>query len=85
MAVAEKFTNMTNIFEAVAHLQLNLAEVVSIYLNIPQTQVINIHLYNQKNPFQHEACHCHINTKILPKHQICCRNNVSPLLQMHVQ
>jgi len=37
-------------------LQLEVAEVVRIYLNIPQIKIIIITFRTASNPFQHEIC-----------------------------
>jgi len=56
LRVTEKYTVITNILNAVAHLQLKCANVVRIYLNIPQIKIIIITFRTAHNPYQHEVC-----------------------------
>jgi len=56
LRVTEKYTIITNILNAVAHLQLKFAKVVRIYLNISQIKIIIITFRTASNPFQHEVC-----------------------------
>jgi len=75
LRVTEKCTIITNILHAVVHLQLEVCKVVRIYLNISQIKIIIITFRITSNPFQHEVCQT-TKDQIIPKHQICCRNNI---------
>jgi len=47
---------ITNIPNAVAHLQLEVCKSSQDLLNIPQIKIIIITFRTTSNPFQHEVC-----------------------------